>query len=200
MALAARLGVSRGPLREAFRMLEEAGLVRTEKNRGVFVREISVEEADDIYELRATFDQLAGEKLAATATAAQLADLREVLKGMAGATDRRDPDSYHALNLQFHDKLVEYAGNAKMLQMYRRLVNELSLYRRQSLAQRDRLPNSAREHKRILDAIESGDSTEAGRTLHEHAMASRARVHALRSGSIAVEFEEKVKRPRRAQR
>ena len=45
MTLAARLGVSRGPLREAFRMLEEAGLVRTEKNRGVFVRDIPLDEA-----------------------------------------------------------------------------------------------------------------------------------------------------------
>ncbi|MDH4290619.1 MAG: GntR family transcriptional regulator, partial [Aquincola sp.] len=43
MALATRLGISRGPLREAFRMLEEAGLVRTEKNRGVFVRDIPIE-------------------------------------------------------------------------------------------------------------------------------------------------------------
>jgi phosphonate utilization transcriptional regulator len=198
--LATKLGVSRGPVRESFRALEETGLVRTEKNRGVFVREISVEEADDIYELRATLDQLAGAKLAASVTAAQLADLREVLKDMAEATEQKDPDSYHALNLQFHDKLVDYAGNAKMLQMYRRLVNELSLYRRQSLAQRDRLPNSTREHKRILDAIESGDSDETGRTLHEHAMASRARVHALRSGSVEVEFEEKTKRVRKAQR
>jgi len=49
VALAARLGVSRGPLREAFRMLEEAGLVRTEKNRGVFVRDIPIEEAIDDY-------------------------------------------------------------------------------------------------------------------------------------------------------
>src|SRR5258706_11452374 len=51
--IADMLGVSRGPVREAFRSLEESGLVRLEKNRGVFVRQVSVEEADEIYELRA---------------------------------------------------------------------------------------------------------------------------------------------------
>jgi DNA-binding transcriptional regulator YhcF (GntR family) len=56
-AIAARLGVSRGPVREAFRALQESGLVRLEKNRGVFVRQIPVEEADEIYELRAVLDE-----------------------------------------------------------------------------------------------------------------------------------------------
>src|SRR6188768_4343153 len=64
VALAARLGVSRGPLREAFRMLEEAGLVRSEKNRGVFVRDIPIEEAVEIFDLRAAMDELVGRKLA----------------------------------------------------------------------------------------------------------------------------------------
>jgi DNA-binding GntR family transcriptional regulator len=64
MALAARLGVSRGPLREAFRMLEEAGLVRTEKNRGVFVRDIPIDEAVEIFDLRAAMDELVGRRLA----------------------------------------------------------------------------------------------------------------------------------------
>lgn len=187
--LASRLGVSRGPVRETFRALEETGLVRIEKNRGVFVREISVDEADEIYELRATFDQLAGVKLASRITPGQLAELREVLHGMEAATAQRDADRYHALNLLFHDKLVDFAGNAKLLQIYRRLVNELSLYRRQSLAQRDRLPDSTREHQRILDAIGAGDAEATGRMLHEHAMASRARVHALRSGAVAQSFE-----------
>ncbi|MGZ5572520.1 MAG: GntR family transcriptional regulator, partial [Usitatibacter sp.] len=50
--IAGRLKVSRGPVREAFRALESAGLVRTEKNRGVFVRKVSIEEADEIYEVR----------------------------------------------------------------------------------------------------------------------------------------------------
>src|SRR5262249_52800877 len=52
-SVAELLGVSRGPVREAFRALEASGLVRLEKNRGVFVRQISVEEADQIYEVRA---------------------------------------------------------------------------------------------------------------------------------------------------
>ena len=64
MALAARLGVSRGPVREAFRMLERAGLVRTEKNRGVFVRDLPVEEAIEIFDLRAALDELIGRRLA----------------------------------------------------------------------------------------------------------------------------------------
>src|SRR3982751_4768800 len=71
VALAARLGVSRGPLREACRMLEEAGLVRTEKNRGVFVRDIPIEEAVEIFDLRAAMDELVGRRLAARITPAQ---------------------------------------------------------------------------------------------------------------------------------
>ena len=59
--------MSRGPVREAFRALEGSGLVRLEKNRGVFVRQISVEEADEIYELRAVLDEFVGRRVAQVA-------------------------------------------------------------------------------------------------------------------------------------
>ena len=75
-AIADRLGVSRGPVREAFRALEESGLVRLEKNRGVFVRLIPVEEADQIYELRAVLDEFVGRRLAQAITPAQVRELR----------------------------------------------------------------------------------------------------------------------------
>ena len=189
IAIAAGLGVSRGPVRESFRALEEAGLVRIEKNRGVFVRELSVAEADDIFEIRATFDQLAGRKLALTITPAQLAHLRSVLHAMEEATRQQDLERYHPLNLSFHDALVGYANNPKLLQMYRRLVNELNLYRRHTLALRDRLPTSTLEHKRILAAIASGDPEIAGRTLYDHAMSSRARVHTLPASAAPVDTE-----------
>src|SRR5438093_10878061 len=67
VALAERLGVSRGPVREAFRALEESGLVHLEKNRGGFVRQTSIDEADGIYEVRATLDEWVVRRLAQTA-------------------------------------------------------------------------------------------------------------------------------------
>ena len=125
VALAERLGVSRGPVREAFRALEESGLVHLEKNRGVFVRQIGIEEADEIYEVRAALDEWVGRRLAQTATAGQLKELKAIVERMDRAAAKNELDAWHVLNLEFHDRLVEYAGNAKLLAVYRRLVNEL---------------------------------------------------------------------------
>jgi DNA-binding GntR family transcriptional regulator len=80
--LADRLGVSRGPIREAFRILEEAGLVRLEKNRGVFVRSIPLQEAMEIYDLRAMVDESAGRALAERITPDQLKQLRTMVEQM----------------------------------------------------------------------------------------------------------------------
>jgi phosphonate utilization transcriptional regulator len=184
--LAVQLGVSRGPVREALRGLEQTGLVQVEKNRGVFVRQIAVEEAEEIYELRATFDQLAGRKLAAHIKPAQLKELTALIERMEKASARNDLDAYHALNLRFHDALVEYAGNRKMLHTYRRLVNELNLFRRHMLAQRDRLVASTREHRQIVDAIAAGKPDLAGQLLHDHAIASRERVRTSHTSSADV--------------
>src|SRR6202050_5961838 len=78
--LAARFGTSRGPIREALRGLEESRLVRSEKTRGVFVREISVAEADEIYDVREALDQLLGHRGAERATPAQRRGLEAVLE------------------------------------------------------------------------------------------------------------------------
>ncbi|MFN3567139.1 MAG: FCD domain-containing protein, partial [Burkholderiaceae bacterium] len=131
--LSERLGISRGPIREAFRMLEQAGLVRQEKNRGVFVRDIPLDEAVEIYDLRAVMDELVGRRLATSITPEQLRKVRAIVDRMEAAARGGDVDGYHLLNLQFHDALVEFAGNRKLAAIYRKLVKELALFRRRNL-------------------------------------------------------------------
>jgi len=179
--IAQRLGVSRGPVREAFRALEESGLVRLEKNRGVFVRRIPIEEADEIYELRAVLDEFVGRRLAQTATPAHLRELNARVDRMEKAAAKGDVDTYLAANVDFHDRLVELAGNAKLLVMYRRLVNELHLFRHATLARGGALPVSTREHRDIVARIAEGQPAAAGRALFDHVMASRERMHHARA-------------------
>ncbi|MDE2004744.1 MAG: FCD domain-containing protein [Betaproteobacteria bacterium] len=178
--LASMLGVSRGPLREAFRALEETGLVRLEKNRGVFVRRIGADEADQIFELRAVLDQYAGRRAAQNAAPADVAELRALVDRMERAVAAGDVDVYLDANVAFHDRIVQLAGNPKLTLLYRRLVNELHLHRRASLGQAGRLPVSIREHRAIVASIASGRAEAAGRALYDHAMASRDRVHRVR--------------------
>ena len=185
MTLAARLGVSRGPLREAFRMLEEAGLVRTEKNRGVFVRDIPLDEAVEIFDLRAAMEELVGRQLAQRITAAQLKEVRAMVDAMERAVKAADLRSYHLLNLKFHDRLVDMAGNRKLTAIYRKLIKELSLFRRMNLAHLadgGQLPVSAGEHRAIVKAIASGDAQAAGQAMFDHVMESKARMVSQQAG------------------
>jgi phosphonate utilization transcriptional regulator len=173
--LATKLGVSRGPVREAFRMLDEAGLVRTEKNRGVFVRDIPIDEAVEIFDLRAAMDELVGRQLAAKITAAQLKEIRDLVSDMEKSVKLEDAYNYHLLNLKFHDRLVEMAGNRKLTEIYRKLIKELSLFRRLNLADGWLMPISAGEHRAIVKAIASGDADKAGRAMFDHVMESKER-------------------------
>jgi phosphonate utilization transcriptional regulator len=173
--LAEKMGVSRGPVREAFRMLEEAGLVRNEKNRGVFVRDIPIGEAVEIFDLRASMDELVGRKLATSITPAQLKEVKALVDGMEKAVKANDARTYHMLNLKFHDRLVEIAGNSKLTGFYRKLIKELSLFRRLNLADGWLLPISASEHRQIIKAITSGDPEAAGKAMFDHVMDSKKR-------------------------
>jgi phosphonate utilization transcriptional regulator len=173
--LAEKLGVSRGPIREAFRMLDEAGLVRTEKNRGVFVRDISLAEAAEIFDVRAAMEEMVGRQLASQMTQAQQQEITTLLNDMTQAVADQNADAYHQLNLHFHERLVEMTGNRRLLAMYRKLIKELSLFRRLNLGGSDVLPQSAQSHRDIFKAITSGDAEGAGRIMANHVQASKQR-------------------------
>lgn len=177
VAIAEYLGVSRGPVREAFRTLEESGLVRLTRNRGVFVRKISVAEADDIFAVRASLEELIGRTLARCITPTQLKSLNDLSDQMGEAVASGQMAHYIALNFEFHDQLALFTGNGKLLDIYRRLVKELTLFRHQTLAHQETLPVSLAEHRSIIDRIAAGDGDAAGRALVAHVTASCKRMH-----------------------
>lgn len=175
-AFSQRFGVSRGPVREALRSLEESGLIRQEKNRGAFVREISVAEAEEIYEVREVLDELIGRRVAQVASKFQIKELKSLVEKMDMAARAGDLRRYYRDNLKFHDLLVTFARNQKLAAIYRRLINELHLFRLSGLAGEDGLKKSNTEHQALMKAIEGGKAQQAGRLLKKHVVASRRRM------------------------
>ena len=159
--LAAQFGTSRGPLREATRSLEAKGLVEVIRNRGVFVRRLSLEEAVEIYDLRAALLGLSGRLLAGRMTEAILKRLNAHLAEMDEAAARGSFEKYYPLNLAFHDFIVSAAGNKMLAAEYRGLVKKMHLFRAKSLVQAGGLSVSILEQRHMVEALASGDPERA---------------------------------------
>jgi len=165
LALAARLGVSRGPVREAICALEGAGLVRR----------VSAEEAHELYEIRVVLTGHACAQLARQATPEQIATLHGLTERMAAAEAATDAAGYYLLNLEFHAALMRFAGNKRALRIHEELGNELNLFRRRSLVSAKGMQASNAEHAAIVRAIAGGDPAAARRAGEVHISNGMAR-------------------------
>ena len=174
--LARRFGTSRGPIREATRSLEGKGLVEVVRNRGVFIRRLTLEEAIEIYDLRSALFGLGGRLLAARMNDQILDHLTQALKRMDEAAEERDFDSYYPLNLSFHTFIIESAGNATLAAEYAAFVKKLHLFRARSLVQGGGLAVSNREHREIVDALASGDVERAHGACWRHVERAKHRL------------------------
>lgn len=174
--LAARFGTSRGPLREATRSLEAKGFVESIRNRGVFVRQLSVDEALEIYDVRAALFGLAGRLVSQRMTDALLARLTDLLDRMEAVAKGGDFDSYYPLNLEFHHTIVEASGNATLVGEYQRFVKKMHLFRAKSLVQGGGLAVSNREHAEMVAALASGDAERAFATHFRHVERAKHRL------------------------
>lgn len=182
--LALRLGISRGPVREACRALEQIGLLRSELNRGFFVREVSTKEALDLYDIRAGLFGTAGRLAAAIITTVQLRGLGELIAQMDAAIEAPDIATFYTLNNEFHRQVVVASDNNKLIELYPLLEAELHLFRRRGLVLPGSMRTSNDEHKAILDALRQSDGTGAARLLERHILAGKARfLRTLEDGS-----------------
>ncbi len=182
-AIATRLGVSRGPVREAVRGLERSGLVVAVRNQGSYVRQVSAEEALEIYDLRAAITGLACARLAQSATDEQITTLRGLVKRMEAARKAGEPAAYYALNLEFHAALLSFGGGPRARRLYEELGNELHLYRRRALVQPENMRESNAEHAAILHAIAAGDAATARAEGEAHIAGGKRRFQATDTAS-----------------
>ncbi len=185
--LADRFRVSRGPIREACRALTQEGLLQAIPNRGMFVRELDLREALEVYDIRAALDDLTGRLLAERITADQLAVLARLLDAMDAAAERDDLDLYYPANLDFHDKLLRFAGNRRLIRLHRRLVKALHLFRRKGLLEEGSMRISNEEHKRVMAALEKRDPIHAGIFMKTHVLAAKQRLIAAVEARQALE-------------
>lgn len=175
-ALALRMGTSRGPVREAIRMLTGIGLVIAQPNRGVFVKQISVREMAEIYELRALLLGFAARQAAEHLADADRAEFEQLLAGMDAACDADDGQRYYVLNLRFHELLMAQCQNRRACRAYEDHVKELHLYRRRYFDSTLNMRRSNGEHRRIFEAIAEGAADRADKLARAHVMQGRQRL------------------------
>ncbi len=175
-ALAAELEVSRGPVREATRILAEAGLLTIIRNRGAFVREISLEDVLHVYDIRAGLARVAGRLAALRATPEGVAELRALWEAMEDARINRDSDRYYDINRRFHARIVEVTGNPKLIAFHEETEREVFLFLRRGVTGPSRIDTSNKQHKEMLDAIAAGDELASARAFEAHVVAGKQRM------------------------
>jgi DNA-binding GntR family transcriptional regulator len=184
-ALASRLGVSRGPIREATRGLVRSGLLNSVVNLGVFVREIPDDEASEIYDVRAVVFGFVCQLLAAKISPEQARALEALVAEMDAAIERDDRASYYRLNLDFHNTILDFAAHGRARQTYEALIKETHLLRQSALATTSRMRESNAEHKAIIAALMAGDADRARLLAEHHAHGGKRRWLAARQQSEA---------------
>jgi DNA-binding GntR family transcriptional regulator len=178
-ALALRMGTSRGPIREAIRILTGTGLVTPVVNRGVFVRKVSIQEMLEIYDLRALVFGFAAERACEHVTDEHRQQFEALLDGMDRAAQAGDSGLYYELNVQFHGMILALSNSARAHQLYDSYVKELHLYRRQNFNAPGNMRRSNVEHRKIFEAISKGTAAKAKQCAEEHIQAGRQRLLAL---------------------
>ena len=179
--LARRLGVSRVPLREAFRMLAGEGLVVIQPHRGAVVSERTDAELRELFAVRAMFESAAAGLLAGIRPQAAVDALEAMIADMKSAVRRRKPDDYSRLAARFHDLMVAECGNSLLGRLYRDIRTNLRRYQTLMGDLPGSPAQSIREHEKILAAIRAGDCSAAAREAESHV------------GELVLRFEKQPK-------
>ncbi len=173
--VAKEFGVSRVPAREALQRLEEMNLVR-KNHLGREVAVFSLEEFQQIYELKNVVEAFGAMKGALKAKEEEMAKIQSILHQMEECIPRSDLTRLRYLNYEFHDLLVSCCQNQKLIGAFRALVKQVRWATSLSLELPARPEESFREHRKIFEAFQRRDAENVKALLEAHSNANMNRI------------------------
>lgn len=186
--LAARLGVSQTPVREALRRLESEGLVRCDTHRGSTVTEAELGATEENYQIRAALESLAS-SLAATRITGEELDALEALNAEL-ETMSEDDERYGELNRQFHFSIYEYARSPLLISFMQLLWRSIPQGPKVTRSHAE----SARQHQMLIAALRARDPDRAAEITRQHILGT---VHLERVGAERPRTGARTARPSR---
>ena len=179
LQLASKLGVSRTPIREAIRMLEQEGLAVTIPRKGAEVARMTLKDMEDVLEIREALDELAVQLACTRITEPQLARLQKVKEEFELFTNGDDVRQIAQADVAFHEIIYEATGNPKLVSMLNNLREQLYRYRVEYLKDSGNYPVLIREHETILEGLRARDIKKATCAMHEHVVNQAVAVKAI---------------------
>jgi DNA-binding GntR family transcriptional regulator len=168
LKLSEQLGVSRTPVREAIRMLEQKGLVQIIPNKGAVVLGISEKDLEDIYTIRMYIEGLASRLAAANITDEQVRELSEIVDLQEFYSLKQSTSHIKDLDSRFHEMIYEYSNNRTLQHTLSDLHHMVVRYRQLSFAAEGRAEKAIEEHRQILQALARHDQDAAEKLTVQH--------------------------------
>jgi len=178
VTIAAQLGVSRTPVREAFLALKEQGLVEIRPQRGTFVFTMTRGEFQALAELRGVLELGALRLAAARDTGTLVVRLTTLVEAMAALPGDGLGEGL-ALDTAFHAALIEASGNPWLVEVYARIAGKIEAIRQRWQMRHGDIRRIAQDHARIVQAVRTGELDEASRLLDSHIARSALSYQAL---------------------
>ncbi len=166
--LAEELGISRTPVREAIRKLEQEGYVIMLPRRGTYVSSVSVHDVQEIFEIRTALESLSTGLAARRIENSELEQLQHLLTEIEGYIDKHDIDNIVKTDIEFHDLLYKVSRNERLSGIISNLKEQLSRFRTLSMSYPGRLKETLEEHREMVEAIASGDVEAAREAAERH--------------------------------
>lgn len=172
--IASQFEVSRGPVREALRILERDGMVQILPRRGAQVTYLSIDEVNDIFAIRASLVRLAVRLIAEKPNADLITELKHRAERLGELTrSNADPDQYVKESYYFNLAMAGGCGNERLQDMIYSLAHQTLRYTRLGLSTEERRLQSAKSHGKLIRALLKGDSLSAQETVEYMVLMSR---------------------------